>query len=215
MRQKESFKSGLIYHIFNKSIANYGIFKDVENSQRFIQALGYYNNLEVKINLGKFLVNNQKFAPCLLLPQENTVVKYISFCIMPDHYHLLVKIQKNNRFSKYTGDFENSFSRYFNLKFKRKGPIWQGRFKAVRIKTNEQLLHVSRYIHINPTTNNLVEKPEDWFLSSYRLIINDENYLKKIITEISISNPAQYKKFIEDRIDYQKTLKAIRKQILE
>ena len=98
---------------------------------------------------------------------------------MPDHYHLLLKIIKGD-FSKYLGTVENSYSRFFNLKYNRKGPLWQGSFKAVRIKNNEQLLHVSRYIHINPTTSNLIAKPENWRYSSYKDFIENNEILENI-----------------------------------
>jgi putative transposase len=93
---------------------------------------------------------------------------------MPDHYHLLLKILKNKYLSKYISDVENSFTRYFNIRFKRKGPLWQTSFKAVRIKNDQQLLHVSRYIHLNPITANLVNRSEDWKFSSYQDFINDK-----------------------------------------
>lgn len=213
--RRNIFRKGEIFHVFNKSIANFGIFKDFDNGQRFIQALGYYNNSDTKINLAKFITQDPNFSPDLLLLENNHLVKFIAFCIMPDHYHLLLKILCDKVMSKYIGDVENSFSRYFNIRYKRKGPIWQSRFKAVKIKNNEQLLHVSRYVHINPTTNNLVKNPEDWNFSSYRLLISNPQYLKKLITEYSINKISLYKKFIQDRIDYQKTLRTIKKQIIE
>jgi len=134
---------------------------------------------------------------------------------MPDHYHLLIKILRYNCLSKYISDIENSFTRYFNLKFSRKGPLWQSTFKAVRIKTNYQLLHTSRYIHLNPTTSNLVIKPEDWQFSSYHKFIKNEKVLQNVVTEISIDKPLLYKKFVEDQIDYQRKLRLIKKMILE
>jgi putative transposase len=195
MRRKEKFSSGEIFHVFNKSIANFGIFKDLENGWRFIEVLDYYNNR--------------------LIDKSFSDVKFISYCIMPDHYHLLLKILYNNSFSKYLSDVENSFSRFFNIHFYRKGPLWQSNFKAVRIKSAEQLLHVSRYIHLNPTTANLVDKPEDWRLSSYNDFIKEGQFLKESIKEISISEPSSYKRFVEDNKDYQKKLKIIKKLILE
>jgi len=120
-----------------------------------------------------------------------------------------------NSLSKYISDVENSFSRYFNIKFKRKGPIWQSRFRSVEVKTDEQLLHVSRYIHLNPTTDYLVDKPEDWKFSSYKEYINNDTVLKEQMKEITINNPSLYKKFCEDQIDYQRNLKRIKKLMLE
>lgn len=214
MQRKRYFRAGEFFHICNKSISNFKILNDENNCHRFIRALGYYNSLTQEINLGNYLKKDENFYPDLLIPNEDPLVKYISFCLMPDHYHLLVKVLKDDCLSKYISNIENSFSRYFNLRFNRKGPLWQSRFKAVRIKNNEQLLHVCRYININPTTSELVENPEDWQFSSYKNIITDSKYLS-ILTEISIRNKEDFKIFAENNIDYQRRLKFIKKMVLE
>jgi len=134
---------------------------------------------------------------------------------MPDHYHLLVKSLSEKIISKYISDVENSFTRYFNIKNNRKGPLWQSRFKSVVIKNNQQLLHVSRYVHLNPTTNGLVNRPEEWSFSSYKEIINNPVLLKTGLKEISMSNRLAYKRFVEKNIDHQRWLKQIKKLILE
>jgi len=214
--KREKIQEGEIFHICNKSIANYGIFNLAENGQQFINRLFYYNSNSYLETYSKFLRDNKNFiCSNLLIPKENSKVKFLAYNIMPDHYHLLTKILKDNVFSKYISDVENSFSKYLNTKNERKGPLWQSRFKSIKINNNEQLLHVSRYIHLNPTTNNIVEKPEEWQFSSYREYISNPKILKKIITEISIKNPKTYQKFVENRIDYQRKLKLIKKLILE
>ena len=134
---------------------------------------------------------------------------------MPDHYHLLVKIIHANKFSQYISIVENSFARYFNVKNNRKGPLWQSRFKSVIIESNEHLLHVSRYIHLNPATNYLVDNPEDWILSSYKDFISNEKYLKEYVKEISINSCFDYKKFVENNKDYQRRLKHIKKLMID
>ncbi|MEX1052724.1 MAG: transposase [Patescibacteria group bacterium] len=217
MNKKRVFDKGKIFHICNKSIANYGIFKDKINSIRFIKALFYYNNVKNKRKLSNYFKLKklkEKEYNLLNLRVENKF-KCLAYCIMPDHYHLLIKVLTDYSLSKYISDAENSFSRYFNIKFKRKGPIWQSRFRSVEVKTDEQLLHVSRYIHLNPVTDYLVERPEDWPLSSYRDYIYNSYYLKELFSEITITNSEQYKKFCEDQIDYQRNLKKIKKLLLE
>ncbi len=215
MRKKIYFKKGDFFHIFNKSIANFGIFKDFNNSRRFLQALDYYNNLSPKINLGVFLKNNPRFEPRVLLPRPSPVVKFIAYCLMFDHYHLLVKILVDDVFSKYISDVENSFTRFFNTQFNRKGPLWQSSFKAVKVKTNGQLLHLTRYIHLNPTSAGLVTHPQNWQFSSYQTIITHSSLLKKFLPEITISRPEDYQKFVENRKDYQRKLKLIKKLIFD
>jgi putative transposase len=214
MQRKRYFKTGDFFHICNKSISNFKILNDENNCHRFIKTLGYYNNLTQKTNLGNYLKKETDFYPDLLIPNENSLVKYISFSLMPDHYHLLIKILHDNCLSKYINNIQNSFSRYFNLKFNRKGPLWQSRFKAIKIKTNEQLLHVCRYVNINSTTSGLVKNPEDWKFSSYKNIITNSKYLS-LLTEISIRKRRDFKKFAENHKDYQRRLKLIKKMILE
>lgn len=214
MKSKKAYQ-GDILHVFNKSIANFKIFNHFSNSQRFINVLDYYNTINRPVTFSAFLRTNPDFYQEHLLYHKNlSLIKFISYSIMPDHYHLVIKILGDNILSKYLGDVENSYSRFFNEKFKRKGPLWQSNFKFVRIKTNEQLLHVTRYVHLNATTSNLVEKPEDWKFSSYRFFISDKKYLD-YATEISIRNPLQYKKFVEDQKDYQRKLKRIKKLLFD
>ncbi len=215
--RRDKFVKGGLYHICNKSIANFGIFQNSDNAGRFIRCLNYYNNKPVSLSLSKYeKIHGEYQNTNILLPYDEpeSYVKFLSYCIMPDHYHLLVRINIPNLFSNYISNIENSYTRYFNIKFDRKGPLWQSRFRSVQIKTDEQLLHVSRYIHLNPTTNSLVSKPENWEFSSYNSLIANENIFQHI-TEISIRRRTQYKRFVENQIDYQRKLKEIKKFLLE
>lgn len=215
MRRKRHLVVGGIYHICNKSIANYRIFHNEENVYRFIQTVDYYNDYLNTESFSNYFNKKRQYSyKNLLFLRENPYVKFLSYVVMPDHYHLLVKILHKSAFW-YVGTFENSYTRYFNLKLQRKGPLWQSIFRSVRVRSDEQLLHVSRYIHLNPTTSQLVENPEDWKFSSYKDFIYDKRILQEIITEISIHDSQHYRKFVEDQKDYQKKLKLIKKVLLE
>ena len=212
--RKNLFKSGTFWHLCNKSIANYGIFKDPNNSQTFIETLDYYNSIDYKNRFSVAKENKSYVYNNLLIPKKNSIIKVLTYNIMPDHYHLVIKVMQNDMVSKYINDIENSYSHFFNNKFNRKGPLWQTHFQSVLIKTNEQLLHVIRYVNLNPVTAGLVDKPEDWPFSSFRDITSDPKFLRDL-TEISIRNPRSFQKFVEDNIDYQKKLKSIKKLLLE
>ena len=214
-RRKNLFKVGTFWHLCNKSIANYGIFKDPINAQRFIETLDYYNSIDYKVKYSLAKENKLYNYQNLLIPKNSSIIKVLTYSIMPDHYHLVTKVMQSDLISKYISDVENSFTHFFNKKFKRKGPLWQSRFRSILIKTNEQLLHVIRYVCVNPTTSNLVEKPEDWHFSSYKDTITNPKCLKQYLAEIFIKNPRSFKKFVEDNIDYQKKLKLIKKLLLE
>ncbi len=134
---------------------------------------------------------------------------------MPTHLHLILKQLKENGISIFMGNLLNSYSRYFNIRYKRKGPLWEGRFKSILIENGEYLLHLTRYIHLNPTTANLVRKPEDWELSSYKeYILNKKDALCDYSDLLDISKKS-YREFVEDRISYQKELHKIKRLILE
>ncbi len=213
--RKNYFKENTIWHLCNKSIANFGIFKNPNNAQRFIEVLDYYNNINYKIRYSYARRKKLYKYQNLLIPKKESIIKVLSYCIMPDHYHLVIKILSDNILSKYINDIENSYTHFFNRKFNRKGPLWQSSFLSVLIKTNEQLLHVTRYVNINPTSSQLVDRPEDWQFSSYKDIITNPIFLKEYLKEISISNSLSYKEFAGNNIDYQKKLKLIKKLLLE
>ncbi len=212
MIRGHGFSKNEIYHICNKSISNYAIFAKNENVLRFLSLLEYYNDKKNSSRFSYFLKTNKYSYNNLLLQPEQSRVKFLGYCVMKDHYHLLLKVL-DEPISSFVGRIENGYSHYFNIKYKRMGPLWQSRFRCIRITTNEQLLHVTRYLHINPCTSRYVSKPEDWPYSSY-LSYLDQNLLNSL-TEISIKNSQTYRKFCEDQIDYQKTLKDIKDALLE
>ena len=205
---------GGFFHIFNKSIANYHIYREDSANCRFLENLEYYNNPDNIISYSLLIRYKKVFKPKGLLSfDKNNICKVIAYSLLPDHYHLVIKVLKE-QISSYISKVENSFTRYFNEANNRKGPLWQSRFKAVLIKSNEQLLHVVRYVHLNPTTSFLVKKPKDWQFSSYREYLGNKKFLKEI-NEISIRSISNFKKFTESNIDYQRKLKLIKKLLLE
>lgn len=213
MTGNRSFYKGDIYHICNRSISNYQIFRNDTLASHFLTTLNYYNSTAQKICLSKAL-KGHSILPHILRRRQENIMFVIAYSIMPDHYHILIKIRSEKLISKYINDVQNSYTRYYNKMNKRKGPLWQNRFRAIYIEDNSTLLHVQRYIHLNATTANLANHPEEWKWSSYADYISDPTVLK-MNTEISISSVMQFKQFTEDQIDYQKTIKGIRLSLLE
>ncbi len=207
------FPDGEIFHICNKSISNYHIFRTDKLRDRFITALNYYNNSEINISLSRAL-RNEITLNSIFSRNKTCIIFIIAYCIMPDHYHLLAKINQSALFSKYINNLQSSFTRFYNKMHDRKGPLWQSRFKAIKIPDDYTLLHVHRYIHLNPTTSGLVARPNDWIWSSYPSYLSDGKVLS-LNKEVSIQNVHTYKKFVEDQIDYQKKIKGIRRILLE
>ncbi|MCG2725615.1 MAG: transposase [Elusimicrobia bacterium] len=207
--RKDALVTNEIYHIFNKSIADYKIFNTSNDFLRIKQNLLYYQSPK-DTSFSVFIRSNE-----IEHSQKNISVKIIAYCIMPTHFHLILKQLDNGGISKYINNISNSYSRYFNIKHNRKGPLWQGRFKNVLVKDDEQLLHLTRYIHLNPVTSNLIDKPETWEYSSYREYLNLEKNKLCDFSEVLSIDPKDYKKFVNDRINYQRELAKVSHLILE
>ncbi len=170
---------------------------------RFLE-LNETNNSDINIVLGDYL------------RQKAKIVDIIAYCIMPTHIHLIFKQLEDNGISRSVNNILNSYTRYFNTKHKRKGPLWESRFKSKLVENEEQLLHLSRYIHLNPVTAFLVDKPELWRYSSYREYLGIEETPRYCHFNSHINVlPGNYKKFTEDRISYQRELTRIKDLFIE
>lgn len=216
MPSRKFLPEDIVYHVLTKSIAGYKIFNDDEDFERILDVIEYYacSSPPCKFSLYIKLKNENKLDMISFSP-GNKFVKIIAYCIMPTHIHLIVVPQKDNILSRYMNIVLRSYTGYFNNKYKRKGPLWESRFKVVTVHNDEQLLHLTRYIHLNPVTAYLVDKPEDWKFSSYneyiekgaRTICQFPDYLRII--------PSLYMEFVNERIEYQRTLAKIKSLILE
>lgn len=83
-------------------------------------------------------------------PHYKDKVQLLAYCLMSNHFHLLVYQQQVPYLEKFMRSLMTSYSRYFNLKYKRTGPLFESRYKAVRLDNDSYLQHISRYIHLNP-----------------------------------------------------------------
>lgn len=221
--RKDPLIIGEIYHIFNKSIAGYQIFNSESESLRIIEAIRYYQNKNTHLKFSKLINSSniqykhpQSDKTLFNFNNKEKLVEIIAYCVMPTHLHLILKQLEENGISTFMSNLLNSYTRYFNTKHMRKGPLWVGRFKNVLVRTDEQLLHLTRYIHLNPVTACLTHKPEDWPASSYKeylLEVKDSRFCK--YDDVLDIEPNSYRKFTEDRISYQRELSKISKLLFD
>jgi putative transposase len=216
--RKYALTDGSIYHVFTKSIAGFQIFRSDADYERMRGLLKYYHIAKPLMRFSLFVELKDKENYCRKNVDENDkLVELKAYCLMPTHIHLMLKQLKGDGISIFMGNVLNSYSRYFNIKNKRKGPLWESRFKNVEVSTDEQLLHLSRYIHLNPSTANLVEKPEDWKYSSYKEYIEDldsEDRLCNFAGHMNIE-PWDYKEFVSSQKNYQRELARMKDLCLE
>lgn len=215
--RKDPLKSGYLYHICSKSISGYIIFRSEEDYSRMKEMLRYYRHdaPPFKFSLYEKLLKRGDPGVVQALTNKDLLVDIIAYCIMPTHFHLILCQLKENGISMYLKNVLDSYTRYFNIKYHRKGPLWEGRFKSILIVSDEQLLHLTRYIHLNPTSDNLVAKAQEWRHSSYNEFLNNTpDILCSFFKYLEIT-PEVYRKFVEERKDYQKRLAMIKHLLLE
>jgi putative transposase len=156
----------------------------------------------------------------VLKAQDKSLVEILSFCLMPNHFHFILKQTEDEGISSFISKLTNSYTRYFNTKHKRNGHLFQGKFKAIRVETEEQLLHLSRYIHLNPLTSHLIKGVaglKQYPHSSFPEYIEEaeSGLCKKEYILETFANATAYKKFVLNQADYQKELEYIKHLVLE
>lgn len=101
--------------------------------------------------------------------------KVLAYCLMPNHYHLL--LESGPPLSKLMGTFNTQYAKYFNQKYNESGHFFGGRFKSFLVADDPYLITLIRYIHNNPVRANLVENPLDYEYSSLREYNNDNSFI--------------------------------------
>lgn len=144
-RRQIPFVPGHYYHLYNRGNNRQNIFFERENYLFFLRQFRHY------------LV-------------EDTL-DVLAYCLMPNHYHFLICLRSDN-VSEQMQAFSLSYTKAINRRYGRYGSLFQGRFQAIWVDSDCYLLHLTRYIHLNPVKAGFIECPEDWEFSSYREYID-------------------------------------------
>ena len=211
-----------VYHILNRGVFLQPIFKGTKDFQRAIELIKYYQNQNPPLRYSQFLfLSTERREQVLkdLVSRRECWVEIICFCLMPNHFHFILKQIKKEGISRFISNFTNSYTRYFNAKYQRTGHLLQGRFKAIRVETDEQLLHLSRYIHLNPYSSGLVKTIKEleeypWSSLPEYLGKRQLGFCNKEIVLNQFRYPKQYQEFVFNQADYQRKLERIKHLVL-
>lgn len=204
--------TGNFYHIYNRGVEKRIVFTQERDYQRFIQTLYYYQFTGPKPAFSKhFQFKIKDFS------HNPKIAEIICYCQMPNHFHLLIKQLQDNGISELIGKVINSYTKYFNTKHRRVGPLFQGAFKTVLVENDAQLLHLSRYIHLNPYVSNLVQDVVDYKHSSYLYFVGQISDQLCVADSVlgQFKDNKQYKEFVEGHGDYAKELELMKHLLLE
>jgi len=151
--QKPPFVEDQIYHIYNRGVEKRKAFLDKQDHLRFIHNLFEFNNEEPIINTS-YHFDPQFPGEIRHLKQERKprrlLVEILMFTLMSNHFHLILKQKKEKGIVKFMQKMGTGYTMYFNKKYQRVGGLFQGRFKAVLVKDEAHLIHLSFYVHTNP-----------------------------------------------------------------
>ena len=230
--RKHNLVQGEIYHIYNRGVDKRDIFMDDEDRIRFIHDLFEFNDENPALNIGDALSSKKlKFLevglPEIQRKPRKVLVDILAFCMMDNHYHLIVRQKAENGITEFMRKLGTGYTNYFNQKYERTGALFQGRFKSVCIKNNSHLMYLPIYIHLNPLDfkfkewrekkiKNYIEAIE--FLDSYRWssymdYTGQRNFSSLINKNFLLSRIGDEKKFKKEIINWLKNFDE--SQILE
>lgn len=142
------------YHLYNRGVEKRLIFPEKQDRAVFLSYLKTYllpkNEAELRKKLADsktHYLEKDKILKALRLNNFATEITLLSYCLMPNHFHLLVRQRSLSSIENFMRSLLTRYSIYFNKKYKRVGPLFQGNYKGVLVKNDNQLLHLSRYIH--------------------------------------------------------------------
>lgn len=200
--KKRYFVNGDYYHIFNRGVEKRKVFLKDRDYERFIGTLKHCLKNPSKPSR-KVVKGDSGFA--------ESSVDVIAFCLMPNHFHFLIRQKSENGISTFLSRLSNSYTKYFNTKYDRVGPLFQGPFKTVNIETDGQLLHISRYIHLNPVVASITNDLRAFEWSSYKSYLGEEEtFVKPEIVLGNFISRTDYEQFVLDQVDYAKQLNELK-----
>lgn len=207
------YVEGGYYHIYNRGVEKRIIFIDHQDYSVFLRFLKEYllplNHPDLKtlqnLNKRRHPINCSDY------------IDLLAFCLMPNHFHLFIKQKTNDGIKTFMKALSTNYAMYFNKKYDRVGPLFQNIYKAALIENESYLLHLTRYIHLNPKAVLARDQPlHEYPYSSYSYYLKERkaNWLKpQEILEMFRSpknllpkDLLSYQSFVEDYLTDQEPL---------
>jgi len=208
---KRDFRENSYYHIFNRGVEARSIFQDDQDYKAFLFYLYIYTTPleEVKAEYPKLPMRLQS-------KNLSSEVKLLGYCLMPNHFHLLLQQKSKDAVAKLMKQSINGYTIYFNQRNKRIGALMQGRYKAAPIDTTELLTQMWRFIHLNPVIAGLNENLKDYEWSSYGFFVGKSKELK-CASDLAKQFPSleEIQKFHLDKADYEAKLSLIKDIVID
>jgi putative transposase len=199
----KEYREGSYYHIYNRGVEKRDIFLDEQDYAIFLHLLKYFlSPAEKEIKNPLVGLYNLKYIRPRPLENLAGKVELLAYCLMPNHFHLLIKLITYSGMTELMQKVLTAYSMYFNKRYERVGHLFQGRYKAAVVDNGEYLLHLSRYIYENPlelfgmTRTVLVSYPYSSY--AYYLKVKHANWINTEYILGFFDEKQTYQDFVED-----------------
>lgn len=170
MARNVTFAPGEYYHVYNRGVEKRLIFSQKVDYDRFL-ALLYIANSTIPVHLSR---QGSTLAEFFEVERGETLVDLGAYCLMPNHFHLLVREKSANGTSKFMQKLITGYTMYFNKRHERTGALFQSRFRATHAQGDEYLKYLLSYIHLNPV--KLIDP--SWKEAGIRDVKKAQKYLR-------------------------------------
>ena len=143
--RKVNFVHGEFYHIYNRGNSKQKIFHDKKDYTRFVNLL-FLANSKNSFNFFNLLKDGHLYD----FERGETLVDIGAYCLMPNHFHILITPKEENGISKFMQKLTTAYVMYYNQKYKRTGGLFEGKFKSQHLDNDRYLKYIFSYIHLNP-----------------------------------------------------------------
>lgn len=149
MQRKITFAPGEFYHIYNRGVEKRTIYKAKSDYMRFLCLL-YLCNGTAEVNIREQFPKGLSFGELRLFERGAALVDICAYCVMPNHFHVLIRACSDNGISIFLKKLCTAYSMYFNRKYGRTGKLFENVYKATHVDQDEYLKYLLAYIHLNP-----------------------------------------------------------------
>jgi REP element-mobilizing transposase RayT len=217
--RKVKFVNGEYYHILNRGVDKRDIFLDKTDLGRFFQSMREFNTLDPIGSIYEAQIrkkNNFGNQVSKDFRDDSKVVNFICYCINPNHYHFILRQLVDRGIEKFMQRLALGYSKYFNLKYKRSGTLFQGPYKAILIDSDDYLLHLSSYINLNNKVHGLENTLYKSSWGEYSQNTKGEmDFCEKDIILNQFSSQEEYKSFAEESLKSIRERKELEKLLLD
>ncbi|MBX4189643.1 transposase [Candidatus Parcubacteria bacterium] len=173
MERYMNFAPGEYYHLFSRGVEKRKIFLESRDYERF-QILLYILNQNASFHISNYSKRGKRdLAEIYKEKRSDSLISILSYSLMPNHFHLLVKENDEGGISKFMGKLLTAYSMYFNTKHERSGPLFVRPFRSKHVEDDVHFKHLFSYIHLNCV--DLFEK--DWKLHGLQDLAEAEMFL--------------------------------------